>query len=345
MTTRPPCRGPLAVAVLITVGALAGCQSEPSTGPEAVRISAARGAGGGGASPTVTSTSPSEAPQGITLDVQVFGTGYSTGAAVSMLLDGKSTTKIKTNSTRFVTSTELVANITIAFDAVPELYDVQVVTTNGKKGIGIELFAVTGQLVDLIDRPSGTAPAGLFQDGSGLYDRGTMSDGSNGTGNFNIQPECARFRSMDLVVPGAWTALLPPVAQRSDCDDPSGGSGRRIQLHFPGIASADCPDGSTCPIGGPHAAGSSNYAPDVFYFFHVDRNGDGKFGPPKDDAYNVVWSDAVFGVLQRAPDLTPCQWHVVGATARLWKRPSVALDTDRAVVLDAIVTRTDGVCS
>ena len=275
----------------------------------------------------------------------MFGTNFDNGSNVSLLLDGKATTKIKTNSTRFVTTTELVANITIAFDAVPELYDVQVIATNGKKGIGIERFAVTGQLADIALRPSGTAPAGLYQDGSGIYDRGLFV--GNPPGAFNIQPECLRQRSIDLVFPAAWAALLPPSPQISDCDEPSGGSGRRVQLHFPGLAAANCPDGSSCPIGGPHnPANGSNYGPDIFYFFHVDTNNDGTFAQPhRDDSYNVIWSDASFRVLERAPGGTPCQWHITGGTAHLWKRPAIPLDTDSAAALDVIVTRTDGVCA
>jgi len=59
----------------------------------------------------------------------------------------------------------------------------------------------------------------------------------------------------------------------------------------------------------------------------------------------VVWSDAAFGVLSRALDGTPCRWHIVGGTARLWRTPDTALDTDRPVALNVTVTRTDGVCA
>jgi hypothetical protein len=333
--------------VVLAVAAL-GCHSSPPTEPEAPRVSfrSGGGGGGGGASPTVTSTSPSEAPQDITLDVTVFGTNFTVGAKASWLLDGKGTTKIKTNSTTFVSSTELVANITIEFDAVPDLYDVQVVTTNGKKGIGIELFAVTGQLAELASRPGGTAPAGLYQDGLGTYDRGTIGDGINDPGNFNIQAACARGRSFDLVLPTQWQGLLPGATFIAACSGPPGGPATFVQLHFPGLAVADCAAGSSCPIGGPHdPADGSNYAADIFYYFTVDSDGDGRWGPPKDDAYNVIWSDARFSVLRRAPDGTPCQWHIIGGTANLWQRPATPLDANRAVVLDVIVTRTDGICA
>ena len=44
--------------------------------------------------------------------------------------------KIAVNSTRFVSSTSLTANITVAPDAAPVTYDIAVVTRTGKKGIG-----------------------------------------------------------------------------------------------------------------------------------------------------------------------------------------------------------------
>jgi hypothetical protein len=62
---------------------------------------------------------------------------------VDLALDGVTTDKVRTNSTTFVTPKKLIANITIAPDAVPERYDVIVTTSKGKRGIGIERFEVT----------------------------------------------------------------------------------------------------------------------------------------------------------------------------------------------------------
>ncbi|HET6363064.1 MAG TPA: hypothetical protein VFH11_13570 [Gemmatimonadota bacterium] len=97
--------------------------------------------------PTVTATVPNTAPQDTTLDVQVSGSGFDRGSRVDLALDGVVSSSMKTNSTRFVNKTRLVANITIAADAEVALYDVIVTTTKGKRGIGIELFAVTYQTV------------------------------------------------------------------------------------------------------------------------------------------------------------------------------------------------------
>jgi hypothetical protein len=51
--------------------------------------------------------------------------------------------KVRTNNTRFVSSSELVANITISADADLALWDIAVMVTGGKKGVGTEMFEVT----------------------------------------------------------------------------------------------------------------------------------------------------------------------------------------------------------
>ena len=98
------------------------------------------------------STNPRSAPRGTTLNVRVLGSGYVLGSRAVWALNGDTafaTTKVKTNATTFVSSTELSANITIQADATIDLYDVMVITPTGKKGIGIELFEVLVQIVDL----------------------------------------------------------------------------------------------------------------------------------------------------------------------------------------------------
>jgi hypothetical protein len=58
-------------------------------------------------------------------------------------IDGVTSDKVRTNSTTFVNPKKLIANITIAPDAIPDRYDVTVTTSKGKRGIGIERFEVT----------------------------------------------------------------------------------------------------------------------------------------------------------------------------------------------------------
>jgi probable HAF family extracellular repeat protein len=56
---------------------------------------------------------------------------------------------ITTNATTFVTPRKLIANITVAADAETGKYDVAVTSSGGRKGVGIELFAVLYELVDV----------------------------------------------------------------------------------------------------------------------------------------------------------------------------------------------------
>jgi hypothetical protein len=129
--------------VIPTLLALWGCSDDPATSPTVTVVSAARAAAG---DPTVKSTVPDSAPPNVTLDVRVLGSGYDAGSRATWALKGDTafaTTKIRTNSTRYVSSRELVANITIAADARQELYDVMVMVGGGKNGVGIELFAVS----------------------------------------------------------------------------------------------------------------------------------------------------------------------------------------------------------
>jgi probable HAF family extracellular repeat protein len=87
----------------------------------------------------------------------VLGTGYDRGSRAVWALNGDTafaTTKVKTNSTRYVSSKELVANVTIAADATLDSYDIVAVTSSGKKGIGIEAFTVTPQITDMGTLPN-----------------------------------------------------------------------------------------------------------------------------------------------------------------------------------------------
>ena len=93
--------------------------------------------------PSVNSTSPNTSVRGVTLDVRILGSGFDAGSKAQWAIKGVPAPKVTTNSTRFVSSRELVANITIASDADPTLYDVIVTAASGKPGIGTESFEVT----------------------------------------------------------------------------------------------------------------------------------------------------------------------------------------------------------
>jgi probable HAF family extracellular repeat protein len=150
MTRLPKFRSlPQARLTVLAFVAIAGCTDsaivEPGLGvPE--DLVAARG---GTQGPTVKSTDPDSATVDTTLNVRVFGRGFDVGSRADWAFNGVVSEKVVTNSTVFVSSTELLANITIARNANIGSHDVIVTTSTGKPGIGTELFVVTMKTTDL----------------------------------------------------------------------------------------------------------------------------------------------------------------------------------------------------
>jgi hypothetical protein len=109
----------------------------------------------------VTSTSPSAAPQGtINLDVTINGSGYKRGATAQWFITGTTNPGgVTVNSTSFRSSSQLIANITVATDATISGFDVQV-TSAGRTGKGTDLFAVTAKGTPVGCTTSGT-PSGF----------------------------------------------------------------------------------------------------------------------------------------------------------------------------------------
>jgi len=126
---------------------LGGCAGEPATSPPDVDLRVS-----GGSGPTVKSAVPDSAPRNTRLIVRVLGSGFDNGSRAVWALAGDTTfatTRIVTNATTFVGSTELRADISIGAEAPLQRYDIVVVTAQGKKGIGIERFTVTYERIDL----------------------------------------------------------------------------------------------------------------------------------------------------------------------------------------------------
>jgi hypothetical protein len=183
--------------------------------------------------PTVSAANPSFGDQGVTLDVQVTGTGFTDGAAASWLLNGAPDGRIRTNHTTFVSSTQLSANITIDPTATLAYRDIQVALIGGKNGVGSDAFEVTSaqllstqnvtavlganELLDVAGYFSGGSEAFVYDDASGFVDLGSgqawaadpqaqLALGSNGSGGaaaWTRQPS------------GAWTLQLLPAAPNS----------------------------------------------------------------------------------------------------------------------------------
>jgi hypothetical protein len=94
---------------------------------------------------SVTAADPPSTEQGtINLNVKVTGKGFKNGAHALWFVTGTTNPGgVTVNSTAFVSSTELTANITVADGAIIAGYDIQVLNSDGRGGKGTELFAVT----------------------------------------------------------------------------------------------------------------------------------------------------------------------------------------------------------
>ena len=163
-------RHPSVGAVLLTVVlAFTACQESTITDevPAAPEL-----AGGTVTEVTVTGATPPAAPVDTTLNVQISGTGFDRGSVAAFELNGLPDPKVRVNSTKFTRSTLLVANVTIAIDAMTAAYDIAVTTSKGKKGIGTELFAITERdptatwLIPLADGALGVRSDGLYSNGT-----------------------------------------------------------------------------------------------------------------------------------------------------------------------------------
>ena len=138
---------------------------------------------GGSTGPSVTSTTPDYSHRDTTLDVHVFGNGFSSGAKAAWSLGGD-TTLVHVNRTTYVSSGELIANVTVPAAAPLATYDVMVTLSTGKKGVGSELFEVTaaellapaGRVVDINDQGGivgGTDTALYYDDACGALNLGS----------------------------------------------------------------------------------------------------------------------------------------------------------------------------
>lgn len=125
-------------ALLLSLGP-SGCREVPSSPTiEAVAAKGGRPTG----DLVVKAVVPDEAPRNITLDLSVTGSGFDQSALVSFEKGGSPVPGVKTNKTTFLSSSALVANVTIDVAASPDQYDVVVTLTGGKRGIGVEQFEV-----------------------------------------------------------------------------------------------------------------------------------------------------------------------------------------------------------
>ena len=137
----------LSLAALVASFTIACTGPDQVTGPD-LAVSAAR-ASTTTTSPVVTGASPSMSARNVTLNVRILGSGFDRGSKAQWALKGVPSSKVTTNSTTYVSSKELTANITVAADADIAYYDIIVTTSSGKPGIGTETFEIVVETTDL----------------------------------------------------------------------------------------------------------------------------------------------------------------------------------------------------
>lgn len=198
---------------------LVACSGDPvSTG---IALEPQFGPGGGGPPIKVTATDPDTGDQGTTLVVRVFGSNFENGSTAEFRLNGVATGKVRTNSTTFVSADELEANVTIDGDADLGLYDVEVITPHGKKGVGTELFTV--------QMPGGGQGTGILPLDVTVNDGAGQMITSDGAGIYVDGTEGVEATVERQFVFGPYGAPAPPV-ERMICFD----FGSEADLWFPG---------------------------------------------------------------------------------------------------------------
>lgn len=154
-----------------------------------------------GAQIQVKSSSPNSAAQGtINLDVTVSGSGFKNGAQAQWFVSGTTNPGgVTVNSTKFVSSSALTANITVSSTATISGYDIQVKNSDGRTGKGTDLFAViqsNGSTIAscsynvtsvLYDADANSVPYQYQSDGLGPY---TTGKGNNAVSSI-IQKSCS----------------------------------------------------------------------------------------------------------------------------------------------------------
>jgi hypothetical protein len=138
-------RNSLFASLFLTVSWLGACEDSQPSSPELPSVRAAKG---GGKPLKVNATDPNVGEQGtVDLSVRVLGSGFDDGSpgspVVTWLLDGDPT-GVTTTFVDFGSNPdkELLTRITIDDEARLGLWDVEVQTLRGKKGIGMERFEV-----------------------------------------------------------------------------------------------------------------------------------------------------------------------------------------------------------
>ena len=126
-----------------------GCARELPTDANQFSVRDARATGGATKTDgiVVSSAMPNAAKRGTTINVRIFGSNFDRSVTARWGIDSVVTSDVIVNSTTYVSTTEVVANITVKSDAQLTQYDIIIQSTkSGKPGIGTESFEVVETL-------------------------------------------------------------------------------------------------------------------------------------------------------------------------------------------------------
>jgi len=164
---------------------------------------------------TVTGADPSSAAQGTTnLDVTISGNGFKRGAKAAFHVTGTTNNGgVTVNSTSFSSGSSLTANISISVDADISNYDVEVMNSDGRTGVGSEDFAVVqGPVTSYVydSTPDGSvnntlqsddidvAPSGSVFAGAATYFNNVGSVSSTLPNDWYLQLQNQTYRTIRL---------------------------------------------------------------------------------------------------------------------------------------------------
>ena len=199
--------------VMVTV--VAGCRADSPTKPEidlagpsfAKGGPGGGGSGGGGGAVVVQTVNPPSAVRDTTINVTITGSGFASGARAVWSVGGD-TSQVHVKSTKFVSSTQLVAQVEVPATATVASYDVEVMLRDGKKGVGAELFEVLmgdplASFLFPIDGALDVQSDGLFGAGDysvystavcGVYAKMYATEHLSNSGDATMQTNNNRFR-------------------------------------------------------------------------------------------------------------------------------------------------------
>ena len=145
---------------------------------------------------TVTAANPSAAAPGtVNLNVTISGSGFKKGAKTQFFLTGTTNPgDVVVNGTSVSSSSQVVANISVASTAANASYDINVTNTNGSSGKGTELFGVNNTTTNGVNSnctttgtPSGFTLLGVLNPVNPATGAATITTGFLGNG-ISVRP-------------------------------------------------------------------------------------------------------------------------------------------------------------